>query len=119
VWLRLTGIVGTGAILGLILALAAFLVTSARTPGPRLATGCPVDITREPGFDPWTGLPYGQDEVAHCPGGPTELHQPIPADLVGRRAISLPQAFPIGWLIGTSVAAAIWIVRRDRRFEGI
>jgi hypothetical protein len=111
---RLVLVVVSGFLIGLLLALGAFLATSGRTPDPRVFTGCPVDITRAPGFDPWTGLPYGQDEVAHCPGGPTELHQPIPADLAGRRAISLPQALPITWLVGTGAAWAVAYRRRDR-----
>lgn len=84
-----------GAVIGFILAYAAFLASSFREPDPFLATGCPIAITQSAGFDLWTGLPHGKVYERDCPSGPTEIHDPVPADMQGRRAVSLPDAFPV------------------------
>jgi hypothetical protein len=105
----------TGAVIGLILAYAAFLVSSFREPDPFLATGCPIAITQSAGFDLWTGLPHGKVYERDCPGGPTEIHDPVPADMQGRRAVSLPDAFPVTFAFGLLVSGAISVLRHRRR----
>jgi hypothetical protein len=96
------------------LACEAFLASSFRESDPALATGCPIDITQSAGFDLWTGLPHGRVYERYCPGSPTGIHDPLPPDMQGRRAVSLPDAFPVAWTGGLLVSAAALVLRNRR-----
>jgi hypothetical protein len=71
-----------------------------------------------PGFDPWTGLPYGRRFWFECPPGLGDgspgrwVHLEPPADIAGRRAVPLP----LGIALGTAVSAIL--VARSRRSSG-
>jgi hypothetical protein len=60
------------------------------------------------GFDPWTGQPHGwtYQEDPHGLGGRIDRAGPVPADIVGRRAIPLPLGFAVGALLGVGLASA-------------
>ena len=98
---------------GVIVAMAAFGVTSVHADVPTEPTGCGLQQVTEPaGFDLLTGEPHGRTYVLNCPFGPVTEHEDLPADMVGRRAILLP----VGFLV-TCVAAllAIAVSRWTRR----
>ena len=105
--------------IGIVVALAAYGATSTAPTFRYLGPLCATDEVY-PGFDPWTGVPYGRSYTYDCPGNePWEPANPIriedmPTELAGRRAIPLP----LGFLVGTGIGLAILLLgHRYRSFK--
>lgn len=68
--------------------------------------------TTEAGFDAWTGLPHTSTYVCEpaFDGDPPAhlVADPMPDDLVNRRAIPLP----VGFVVGVGVAGLVMAARR-------
>lgn len=98
---------------GLVVSIVMFAMTSGYASPGYLGPLCR-SSTIEAGFDPWTGLPHGPAYVCEptfAGDPPTHLvAEPIPAELVGRRAIPMPVGFAVG-----AVAAGLFLALRDRR----
>jgi hypothetical protein len=100
------------ALVGLVVGYGAFLVT-AQASQDQAISSC--TSTLQPGFDPLTGLPHGAAfECAQLTGlggqVPVEQTEPIPADLVSRRAIPVP----LGFVLGAAVILIGLTIRRAR-----
>ena len=95
--------------IGVVVALAAYFATSMRAPD----AAPDLDVVRLPiyvlswkasHFDPLTGEPRGLSYTANNHGlGPIVRVEPVPADMVGRRAIPLPLGFGLGALAGLAL----------------
>ena len=112
------------AMFGVVVAIVLFAVTAGRAPDApadfdfQNAIGRPGGLHLSPyaeevvlsGFDLWTGEPHGW-MVRQNPHGLGEMvdRGPVPADIVGRRAIPLPIGFALGALLGVA------FVRFERR----
>jgi hypothetical protein len=87
-----------------ILGTVAFLLTSSTPTYSRLGPLCLTGIVREPGFDPWTGEPFGtiyrctNDLPVGIPGTRDVTEDP-PDDLASRRAIPIPAGAALGVLV--------------------
>jgi hypothetical protein len=102
-------------LIGVATGLGAFDLTAMHQPHLYIGPLCAVD-DHSPAFDPWTGLPSGRTFVMQCDAslqqtgeGPLVI-DPVPPDMVGRRAIPVPVGFAVGVAISTAVA--IWRARR-------
>ncbi|MGH2465858.1 MAG: hypothetical protein ACRDGI_10390 [Candidatus Limnocylindrales bacterium] len=101
-------------VIGLVFGTGAFLLTSLDSGPPTISYCLP---TSQAGFDPLTGTPHGAS--FNCPqltglGGQVSVPQndPIPAGLIGRRAIPVPLGFLVGTGISIVSAALISAWRR-------
>jgi hypothetical protein len=103
------------AFVAVVVGLFAFALTSQYPVRAVLGPACRADEIRPNGFDPWTGEPQG--DIYRClsisSDSPPEhfVTDPVPEDLVGRRAIPLPVGVAFGALIATP---AILLYRRRR-----
>jgi hypothetical protein len=97
---------------GFLVGIVAFAATSAYPQQMYLGPLCRSEDLRPAGFDPWTGEPVG--DVYRCDptwSGDPPAHLvtlPVPEDLVGRRAISIP----VGFMIGCVLLSAVLVARR-------
>lgn len=91
---------------GAIASVTSFGVTS--THGVIATLGGPTVDVEDAGFDLWTGEPHGRSYRIDPQFDPAamsgRIQEPVPEDIVGRRAIPLPISFVIGSL-GTGVIA--------------
>ena len=101
---------------GILLGLAAFVVTSSTYRGPHLGPLCRTQTISDAQFDPWTGL--GRSDVYECirddgrglaPTTTIEGGRPIRTWLGTRHAIPLTVGIPLGW-----AAVAALLALRDR-----
>ena len=100
-WLQPITLVVVG---GLLISIAAFSVTSYENV-PKLI-GPLGEFRAYPGFDPWTGLPHGWViDVGDPTTGEIKTIEPMPPDMVGRRAAPLPVGFAVGALVTIGVLA--------------
>jgi len=101
------------------LAIILFGVTSG-TPGYTfLGPHCATRTVVNPGFDPWTGEPYGRtyeciDILADEPSTRLVTDE-APDDLIGRPVVPLPLGFALGALIALIWLTARSITEADRR----
>ncbi len=111
-WWRALGIVIAG---GLVLAVAAFVVTSQGAGSCKVLGGPGIHVVSCPGFDAWTGQPHSLTVEYNEVPGIQEARPPttddLPAEVQGRLAISLP----IGFTVGLFVSAGVLVVTRLRR----
>jgi hypothetical protein len=102
---------------GLLAAVLGFALTS-QTPGYTYLGPLCASNDVHPGFDPWTGEPYGRsfDLTPECwtehPGPQTRVVGDFPDELVGRWAIPLPLGFAIG---SVAMVGALLVVDIRRR----
>ena len=109
------------AFVGSVLGLGAYLVSSTGASQMYMGFCYP---TVNSGFDPWTGLPHGatltcvpeesdagNGVVVTRPGG--ILSEPIPPEIVDRRAIPLP----FGFVVGAGLVLILPTVNRLRRSD--
>jgi len=103
-----TGTVLAGAV---IIGAAAFWLTSFTPTYGHLGPICLTGIVREPGFDPWTGEPYGT--IYRCENplpigiqGVRYVPEDPPDDIASRRAIPIPAGIALGVLILGGLAVA-------------
>lgn len=89
-----------------------FLLTSGHEAYTISGPVCQDRTLREPGFDPWTGMPHGV--TITCPQlDPVSHEGTLPPDLVGRQAIPVP----VGGAIGGGVAVLVLALAQRRRRE--
>jgi len=101
----------------LIIGIASFWLTSSTPRYSYLGHVCMTGIVREPGFDPWTGEPYGMtyrctNDLGIGIPGTRDLTETPPDDIAGRRAIPIPAGFALGVLVLGGLAVASY--RRGR-----
>jgi hypothetical protein len=103
-----------------VIGVAAFWLTSSTATYTYLGPLCLTGIVREPGFDPWTGQPYGtiylctNDLPGLGDGSTREVTDGPPDDLVGRWAIPVPVGTALGFLLLGGLAT--YSERRSRTF---
>ena len=103
---------------GVLFAAVGFAVTSQTRYGTYLGPLC-ADTVLPHGFDPWTGEPHGRIfDTYVCPPVPPDNHVferrvigTVPPDMLGRPIIT----WPIGFLLGSLLTAAVLLVRDRRR----
>ena len=103
----------------LIIGIASFWLTSSTPVYSTLGHFCMSGIVREPGFDPWTGEPYGM--TYQCTNdlpdlvdvGTRDVTESPPDDIAGRRAIPIPAGTAFGMLVLGGLA--VLSKRRERR----
>ena len=83
--------------------------------GPVLWTAPCIRDEVAAGFDPWTGLPHGRTFVfggcGPLSGPETSAVEPIPADMVSRRAIPVPLGIALA--ASAAILYLAWIDARD------
>ena len=104
----------TGAVLvgALIIGIASFSLTSSTPVYSTLGHFCMSGIVRVPGFDPWTGEPYGM--TYQCTNdlpelgdvGTRDVTESPPDAIAGRRAIPIPAGTAFGMLVLGGLAVA-------------
>ena len=100
---------GTVVIGAFVVGVGLFLITSVHQQYTYLGPLCLTGVVREPGFDPWTGAPYGPTiECADILGigdvGPRQVTYGPPEDIADRRAIPIPLGASVGLLLFGSLA---------------
>ena len=106
----------------LIIGIASFWLTSSTRVYSTLGHFCLSGIVREPGFDPWTGEPYGM--TYQCTNdlpelgdvGTRDVTESPPDDIAGRRAIPIPAGTALGVLV--LGVLAVFSERRGRSTAG-
>ena len=102
-------VIVTGVVMGVFMGVVLYTATSLT--GPYNYLGKCQPTVAKPGFDPWTGEPYGGIlACTHIDGSAmTRRNAAVPDDMVGRRAIPVPAGFALGVAI-----ALIWWGRRAK-----
>jgi hypothetical protein len=114
IWLVSTPRIGLGIVVfAIVVGWSAFLF-SARPASPYLrnfsVAPCDSIAMREPGFDPWTGVPHGWTySCTDRDGRVANYEGPMPADLSARTAVPVPVGFTSAAIVG---AILLWLRQR-------
>ena len=108
------GLIASGALL---IGVTAYWLTSSHAQYSILGPACLIGLVREPGFDPWTGEPFGA--IYRCAnglpglgdGGTHDVTDDPPEDIADRRAVSIP----LGAAIGAALLGSLGIYAERRR----
>lgn len=108
--------VGLALFSSFLLGVALFFVTSSQPLSPTSGL-CRVQTLEPAGFNPWTGEPHGgrytyDDCLGMTDGATHEFTPDPPAEIAGRRAVSIPVGMVVGLIVLGSLR--IYRYRRDR-----